>query len=421
VKLTLLSVAAILSSTAHMHAAGAESSHLAAAVKSMDESAIHAAVEEGRRTLGDRAGVPDTADKYVAVPADKQPLSLDEARRGYDRYFQEIEKVRFWEIGVDPGTLRLPLRVPAAVLAGNLAVCRAGLADADRSLALAKQAAEFLRWAQEQGGAGCFPFPAARGVSGNRAMEVGEQFLRRAEQAGKLGEIMKNGWIVDDLSDGGLQFDNAECGVAMFEFYEYTGDGLALASARKAAEWALARPLVPNWNYNSFSAWLLAKAYRVTGDERYREGAVKKSLLGVIPGQLTDGPRAGRWMDPHNARPAYHYIMLRALAEVAAVLPQGDRRRAEVMRGLALGLKSRNAEIVSRGVMNKDKAVEALVLVDGSFASDEAFLRETLTREALLALTKLVSAEARAGKAPLGPREWGLFLEYLAAPPARTH
>jgi len=98
-----------------------------------------------------------------------------------------------------------------------------------------------------------------------------------------------------------LQFDNGECGIAMFDLFELTQDPRYLDSARQAANWALTRPLCTNWNYNSFSVHLLAKAYDVTQEPEYRDAALKKALLGVIPGQLIDGPRAGRWMDAHNA------------------------------------------------------------------------------------------------------------------------
>ncbi|NDE97126.1 MAG: hypothetical protein EB034_02425 [Verrucomicrobia bacterium] len=288
---------------------------------------------------------------------------------------------------------------------------QAKLDGAERSLAIAKEAAEFLMWAQTQAGSGGFPFPAARGTSDARAMEVATRFLDKADKAGKLSEVVRNGWAFDDLGDGGLQFDNGECGVAMFELYELTKDARHLASARKAADWAAARPLCANWNYNSFSVYLLAKAAEVTGEKNYCGAALQKAIVGVIPGQLTDGLHAGRWMDAHNARPAYHYIMLRALGQLAAVLPPDEPQRAVVMRALALGLRTRNQEIVAQGVMNKDKAIEALIMMNRWFSRDKAWLRETATINALDALGKLVSEQSRRGQNPLGPREWGLFLE----------
>jgi hypothetical protein len=386
---------------------------LARALASEDLPAIRAAVTAEREALGIRAGKPEVADKFFSVPKDATLLTRAEALQGFTPHFAKLEKMRWWRIGIDPTKLTQPLRAPAAVLAGNVASARAQLDGAERSIAVAKEAAEFLMWAQEQAGTGLYPFPAARGKTDDKAMAVAAAFLAKAEKSGNLDSVVRNGWAYDDLGGGGLQFDNAECGVAMFELYELTHDERVLASARKAADWAAKRPLCPNWNYNSFSVWLLAKAHAVTGEAAYLAAAKKKGLLGVIPGQLTTGPHAGRWLDPHNARPAYHYIMLRGLAQLVAVLPKDDADRATLVQSLKMGLKTRNEEILTQGVMTKDKAMEALLLVTQVFATDKAFLEESRSTAALDALARFVSAESLRGKHPLGPREWGLFLAYV--------
>jgi hypothetical protein len=388
---------------------------LARALASEDLPAIRSAVADGCAALGNRAGEPEVADQFLRVPKDATLLTRVEALQGFTPHFARLEKMRWWRIGIDPTKLTQPLRAPAAVLAGNVASARAQLDGAERSIAVAKEAAEFLMWAQEQAGAGLYPFPAARGKTDDKAMAVAAAFLAKAEKSGKLDSVVRNGWAYDDLSDGGLQFDNAECGVAMFELYELTHDERVLASARKAADWAVGRPLAVNWNYNSFSVWLLAKAHAVTGDAAYLAAAKKKGLLGVIPGQLTTGPHAGRWLDPHNARPAYHYIMLRGLAQLVAVLPKDDADRATLVQSLKIGLKTRNEEILAQGVMTKDKAMEALLLVTQVFTTDKVFLEESRSTAALDALARFVSAESLRGKLPLGPREWGLFLAYVKA------
>ena len=388
---------------------------LARALASEDLPAIRAAVTDGRAALGNRAGEPEVADQFLRVPKDATLLSRAEALQGFTPYFAKLEKMRWWRIGIDPTKLTQPLRAPAAVLAGNVASARAQLDGAERSIALAEEAAEFLMWAQDQAGTGLYPFPAARGKTDDKAMAVAAAFLDKAEKSGNLDSVVRNGWAYDDLGGGGLQFDNAECGVAMFELYELTHDERVLASARKAADWAAKRPLAVNWNYNSFSVWLLAKAHAVTGEAAYLAAAKKKGLLGVIPGQLTTGPHAGRWLDPHNARPAYHYIMLRGLAQLVAVLPKDDADRPPLVQSLKMGLKTRNEEILAQGVMTKDKAMEALLLVNQVFATDKAFLEESRSTAALDALARLVSAESLRGKTPLGPREWGLFLAYVKA------
>jgi hypothetical protein len=390
---------------------------LTKAMAANDLDAIRAATAEMRARLGDKAGYPEVADEFRAVPADAKMLTRDEAQCGLTPHFAELEKMRWWIVGADPTKLSTPLRGVGSVIAGNVAAARAKLDGAERSRANAKKAADFLIWAQEQAGTGCYPFPAARGTSSARAMAVATRFLEKAEKSGKLGEIVRNGWVFDDLGDGGLQFDNGECGVAMFDLHELTKDGRHLDSARKAADWALARPLCANWNYNSFSVRLLARAFATTGDAKYLDAAVRKARLGVIPGQLADCPRAGRWIDPHNARPTYHYIMMCALAQLAAVMPPSHEHRTEIIRSLALGLAARNTEMVSRGVMNKDHAMETLLLVQRSFANDSAFLANTKSTDALRSLELLVSAEAHRGKLPLSPGGWGKFLEHIRTTP----
>jgi hypothetical protein len=75
-----------------------------------------------------------------------------------------------------------------------------------------------------------------------------------------------------------------------------------------------------------------------------------------------------------------------------------------------LGLISRNREILTNGVMNKDKVIECLTLVHRLFSDDATLLAETKSTEALNLLNRLVSEEARSGRIPLGPRGWGEML-----------
>jgi len=386
---------------------------LAKALAADDLDAVGAAVAAGRETLGHRAGEPEVPDVFRRVPADARLYSREEAQRGFLPCPATFEKVRWWKTDVDPATLTAPLRVPASVILGSAAAARVPLDGAEAGLAMANEAGDFLIWAQDQAGAGLYPFPAARGPSDAQAMKVAHRFLARAERAGTLQSVVRNGWVFDDAGDGGLQFDNGECGGAMLALYGVTKDDRYLVSARRAADWAATRPLCTNWNYNSFSVFLLAKMYGVTQEAKYLDAAVHKARLGVIPGQLVDGPHVGRWLDPHNARPAYHYIMMRALAQLAAVIPPDHADRPGIVRSLALGLTTRNAEMVTRGVMTKDHAMEALLLVNHAFRNDRQFLRDTHTAEALNALGRLVSAEARRGGQPLGPGAWGLFLEFI--------
>jgi hypothetical protein len=370
-------------------------------------------VAEVLRVLGDRAGIPETPDKFQTVPKNARWLTAEEAQSAFAKANTKLEKIRWWKVGLDPTMLAHAMREPAAVIAGCVAAHRAGLDDAEHSLAIAKEAAEFLIWAQSEAGSGVFPFPSARGVKGSKAFTAADNYFAKAEREGRLGEVIHKGWAIDDAGNGGLQFDNAEAGIAMLELYEDTHEEKYLDSARKAADWAAARPIVENWNYNSFSVHLLAKIFAITHERKYLAAATRKALVGVIPGQLKDGPRVGRWLDAHNAKPEYHYIMMLSLAQLISVMPKDDLARPEVMCSLQLGLRARNQDFIGPGVPTKNKSMEALLLVKQVFITDANFLRDTLTGEALDALGKLVSGQYLRNRDPLGPREWGLFLEYV--------
>lgn len=407
----------VVSSRAAGSASASVRAALEAALKQEDLGAVRKAVALAQEELGEQAGIPEEPDRYRPVPPGVALLTPEECAKAVTRSLQELEKLRFWKIGLDPAQMTAPLRAPASVVACMLALQRSGLVEGGQALEKAKEAADFLLWAQEQAGAGCYPFPAARGTSQARAMQVAGRFLERAEAAGRLGQIVRNGWVHDDVGDGGLQFDNGECGIAVLELYEVTQDRRYLESGLKAADWAASRPLCTNWNYNSFSVDLLAKAWQVAGRPEHLEAAVKKAVLGVIPGQLTGGPRAGRWLDAHNARPAYHYLMMGSLARLASVLPPEHPERAAVLASLRLGLAARNAEMTTLGVMSKDKPFECLALVTRLFGEDRAFLAETQSAEALDVLMRLASAEVRAGRLPLGPRAYGEMILSCARRP----
>ena len=386
---------------------------LAESLAQADLGAVQDVVADAVRALGNNAGVPEEPDRFLAVPESARWLTDEQARRAFFPVVQEIAAKRWWHVGLDPSTLDHALREPASVVAGCVAAYVAQLEGADAALVEARHAADFLVWAQKQGGAGCYPFPAFRSATNDKAFAAAKRYLELAEKDGRLQQVVRNGWVIDDTGDGGLQFDNGEAGVAMFEIYTATGDASYLASALEASEWAMSRPMVPNWNYTSFSVYLLAKAFEITDDERFLRAATAKAVVGVIPGQLTEGVHAGRWVDAHNARPAYHYIMLRSLAALAAVMPGDDPARPGIVSALRLGLIARNAEFGVRGVSNKDKAMETLLLVQRIFTDDPEFLQATHSSEALDILGKLVSDRARHGTPSLAPREWAQFLVHV--------
>lgn len=384
-----------------------------AAMAARDAAALADAVRQARRLLGERAGIPEVKERFQPIPS-AAPLQAEEARSLAARALPRLETLRWWRVGMDPLQLGRPLREPAAVLVGALALGEAAGTDAARrrALAVATDAGEFLLWAQAEAGGTLCPFPASRGVADSAPFKASARFLKAAEREDRLQQVTRNGWIAADLGDG-LQFDNGECGAALLALHAASGEARWLDAARRMGEWAIAQPLSVNWNYNAFSVYLLAELYAATGETRWLDAALDKARFGVIPGQLRDGAYAGRWLDPHNARPAYHYILLRGLAALAPRLPAGTPERVEVETALSLGLAARNRDFTGPGAANKDHALQALLMVDAGWRTQPAFLASTGTDAALAALDRLAAHGWRNGRDPLGPHAAGLLLAHV--------
>ena len=173
------------------------------------------------------------------------------------------------------------------------------------------------------------------------------------------------------------------------------------------------QPVVPNWNYNSFSVYLLAELARETGDAAWRNSAVKKARLGIYPGQLTLGNQKGRWFDGHNARLPYHYIIVRSLVSLAAALEAGTPEHRQAKDALLLALQSRNRDFITDGVANVDSAFEALLLLEQYFPNSVGNIGDGQQYEAFDALEAHCLSKFRAKSPPCAPGVWGRYLAYL--------
>jgi hypothetical protein len=289
---------------------------LAEAMKKGDPAGVTAVVTEIVKVLGDQAGIPDQRRQgETRKPVPVKPTDVA------DIFVKALEAdprvLKALTAGV-PGPTTMP-RAYASVVQGCLLIRPLvekhepdRIAMLDGLVRGCCRAMIALQLDQ-----GFFKFPDLRGT--NR--QFGDMIDRLV---GRDPNAVRDGWLVVPDPDGGSQYDAGECGIALlragaaYKVEEWTRAGL------KAADWAVAQPCVPNWNYNAYPVSLLCEAYRATGEKKYLDGVQTKFAVGIAPGQ---GPN-GRWIDPHNARTVNHFVLLRAVQDVEESLPAGKERAA---------------------------------------------------------------------------------------------
>lgn len=388
------------------------SAALAAAQKAKDQSAVERLVAEYVASRGDRIGEEEEETSFSVPEADAKALEFGPSVGAFGRILESFSAGCWWKSAESPAEIPAPLRNPAAVVDGCASACLAEGGDRESWLREAEAAAEFLLRAQDEGGHGCFPFPAWRGKRGKLGA-MSERYLAAAEREGRLNQIVSHGWIVDDEGRGDLQFDNGVSGLAVLHLYELTKKERLLDSAKAAGVWALAQPSVPNWNYNAFSLNLLSELYRVTGEKPFLEAAREKFRLGVQPGQLKEGKSKGRWADPHNARLVYHFILIRGILGFHLALPEGDKDRESTGDCLKLALAARNAEILANGAAHPETTLEVYSLLMMRKNELGSLLTETKTPEAAALTFRHASDELRHEHPTISPAAWGAYLRYL--------
>lgn len=80
------------------------------ALMAQDLEAVQSAVESARILLRDKAGVPEVPDQFRPFSKQTTLLTRAEAQLGFTAHFKELEKLRWWKIGLDPTKLTQPLR-----------------------------------------------------------------------------------------------------------------------------------------------------------------------------------------------------------------------------------------------------------------------------------------------------------------------
>lgn len=231
-------------------------------------------------------------------------------------------------------------------------------------MARARDAGNYLLEAQQAAGTGVFGFPLVP-AAGSEAERLVARFAREARAKGLIDHFARGGWIIDDFGNGDLQYDNGLAGQALIALASATGGARYLDAARRAGRWAMQRPIVPNFNYNGFTAALLADLYRATGEQVFLEEAVVRAELGILSGQVADGPYTGSWIDPHNKRLVYRAIMIGQLADLVRALPADHERRPVIVAGLKRALRAWEAPQDARNAIgNIDSAARAYCKLD---------------------------------------------------------
>jgi hypothetical protein len=382
-------------------------------MQKQEPSAVEEAVTELTAKLGVGAGVEEEETNFVMPDGTAKRLEKGHVGKAFAPALKKVQEEAWWKKAGKPEDSAAPLRAVASVLEGCVAAEQASCVDPETLRAEAKSAAEYLMKAQKDGGKGCFPFPAWRGKMG-RLGQIAEKFLKKAESDGKLAEVTSKGWIVDDLGGGDLLFDNGLAGTALLHFHEHTGNAEALASAKAAGDWAMGRPVVPNWNYNSFSVGLLAELHRVTKEPKYLDAAKRIAAVGILPGQLQSGKYEGRWIDPHNARFVYHYIILRGLILLYLQLPTDDPLREKVNNALLAGLIVRNTEIIELGMAHPETTMDVFTLMLENREALADLIGVTQTEAAANLTFRGVMEEVVNDHPTIPPGAWGKYLRLTA-------
>jgi hypothetical protein len=127
----------------------------------------------------------------------------------------------------------------------------------------------------------------------------------------------------------------------------------------------------------------------------------------------------GRWADQHNARPAYHYIMVRGLTALFAVLSDDDPDRDSICKSIRLAMQARNAEFTVKGIMNVDSSLEAILLFKSLSAEQQKAIGSCQTDEALAVLERHCVSRVRKDGGPFSAGVGGSYFEYVMTQPTR--
>lgn len=329
-----------------------------------DLPAIRRCASDLKDAYGPWAAVAESQSTFASPPDPDTPITRERLAALFEATWSAAQRGYRgngrWGLPPDrPEVEHVLLRETAYVVSGALAAMRAGIGDHDALRTRADERLADLLSAQRE--SGLFPFPDVRSWHAHFGPPLRALYDLHPD-------AFENGWVIEDFGDGGLQFDNGVCAAVLLEAYLADGDERYRAASQRACRWAVGRPVVPNWNYNAFSVWALARYVEVTGDTTFLASAIEKARLGVLPGQLPNG----RWVDRHNARTVYHGIILRGLATLYRVLPRDSRFAGTLRDAVERATATLVDELYTHGASDADHSLSGLYAARLALGGDDA-------------------------------------------------
>ena len=316
-----------------------------------DLGSIRSTLDEMRTILGDQAGLPEIR-RVGRTPAIKRPILEADAVR----LFVGALEAENWLMRPIAAKKPLPdtsLPTYAALIEGCADARKAAEVHAPDRVALLDDViqASCLMLIRRQQADGHFSFIDPRGKASKLASFVEGMVARRPD-------AVKDGWVLDVDPIGTAQIETGACAVALATAGKSLGRADWTQAARKAADWAMGQPCLPNFVANAASAGLLARVYLDAGQDRHLAGLATKLAVGLLPGQVENG----RWIDASSATTPNHLAILHALHDAWAAVPTDrDDLRRDLKSSIDLAMTSLLEECKALGVPPQGNALRDLL------------------------------------------------------------
>jgi len=275
---------------------------------------------------GNQGGIPEDVETYYTLVSNTNWLEMNPAILLSQQLISadSLVYVNLWKVakGMNPPLYQahsIFLRAAAENAVGLLKIA-AYETDATRKAlyqSWAISALDSLATMQIQSGAsaGAFPFPDLRTYGDPVFTPIIQNFLNACGPDSV--NVLQDGWIINDKGTGEFKFDAGLIANAYFEAFQYTGN-----VAYKNIALAIGNYLKPlkfnhNYNYNSFVALGLSRAFQLSNDSTFLNRAIQNLRYAVYPGQIPNG----RWVDGHNANSRYHSIMIQNMVPTVQLMP----------------------------------------------------------------------------------------------------